>query len=89
MTVEQFEKGLGILALIVLITLFIFCIASIPESIDKIINPPLSYKTVRDLCLECGYSDSQRSSENGYCIRLESGTEIVVPMESACDRHGD
>ena len=89
MTAERFEKGLGILALTILITLFVLGIASIPSTIGKIINPPLNHKAVRGLCLECGYPDYQISNENSYCIRLEGGTEIVVSMENACDRHGD
>ena len=37
-------------------------------------------------CLECGYSDYRMHGTDGYCIRMENATEVVVPVEEACQR---
>ena len=42
------------------------------------------YADTRGACLECGYPDSTVHDDIGYCIRLENGTEIVVPVDKAC-----
>ena len=42
--------------------------------------------SVRQQCLACGYSDHIRVWPDDYCIRLESGTEVVRLVEEACQR---
>lgn len=42
--------------------------------------------TIEGQCLACGYPDSKIYGVNGYCVRTEDATEIVVPVEEACRR---
>ncbi len=39
---------------------------------------------IRDECIVCGYPSHIISGGDGYCIKLEDGTEVVRPVEEAC-----
>lgn len=45
-----------------------------------------SHANVKGQCLRCGYPKHVVHMNVGYCIRMESGSEIIVPVDEACPR---
>jgi hypothetical protein len=41
---------------------------------------------VKNQCLRCGYPDVTHDDEFWYCLKLESGTDIVRRLDEACER---
>ncbi len=43
-------------------------------------------RDVENQCLRCGYPDATHDEEFWYCLKLESGTDIIRRLDEACKR---
>lgn len=79
MSLNDLGELLFILAVVILVLVFLAAL------ILHVFSVPLDIR-VADQCIQCGYPDHKVLGGIGYCIRLESGTEIVRPVSEACSR---
>ena len=55
-------------------------------ALEDAIAPAIMSREVKGLCLECGYPKHVVHDGVGYCLRIEAGYDVIVPVEEACPR---
>ncbi len=68
---------LAALLIVVLVVIWAIWWDSMPVDV-------MMYREVRGLCLECGYPKYKLHDGAGYCLRIEAGYDVIVPVEEAC-----